>query len=228
MREKLNKITLYFIGLLFSCATKSIDVPSQQILQIIDNNGLPVTNCQLFIQSSKNEYLIDLISNQQGEYIFDFNKKDFPITIKIKDSANKYNEYEKVVNSLNAFNHKIIIELESTKTMLTGVIVGEKDDEPIADCEIYTDPMTDQTFTNEDGEFELYSDNLLLGNVYNVIVTHSKYNTYTWTGITITKNKLIDLGYAALKLSDFWKPDSLEGIRHKTIIDSLTPPPLPE
>lgn len=79
--------------------------PPLNIIKVKDECGNLVVGLQIYIQSSKNDNLIELVSNQQGEYFLDFNKNDFPITIKIKDPTNKFLNYEKIVSNIDDFTN---------------------------------------------------------------------------------------------------------------------------
>lgn len=73
-------------------------------------------------------------------------------------------------------------------------------DDPIAQCYVYTEPKTTQTFTNEDGVFELIPEKFNIGTLYNVTVEWSKSDaTYTWTDIKLGNLKCLDLGDVQLK-----------------------------
>ena len=138
----------------------------------------------------------DIRSDTNGVLLIpDIYNKSFPLTISIYDI--RYNEKKETINLEDITNP---IVLRYRETIISGGIM-DISNQVIEECTISTNPSVGITVeTNEDGKFELASDNFTEDTFYRIIAEHRDYESAEWTRIKPTLNSEMTLGWKLLKL----------------------------
>ena len=215
----MNK-TIYIILLtsaFFSCATNSIrGKKNTTLIKIIDENYNVVEGVKLSSKVFDSNQIYQTDENGEVEIVLG---SAYPITLQLIHNNNDYFDKNFTISS---FLENETIQIESAKVALLGMVYNE-DDIPISDCEIYTDPITDKTITNANGEFNLSSEKFKIDNEYNLTVTHRHYETQTITDIYVDKKDKIDIGFITLTLSEYGKAMGIDTIKINPILPGSGP-----
>ena len=137
-----------------------------------------------------------LYSDKTGDLtISDVNNKSFPLKITQLDgryiSKTITMTYEDVIDQ---------IILQRKETVISGGVMDKRDNNPIEECLIRTDPSVGESVeTDEGGKFELASNNFKKNTSYRIIIQHRDYKNAEWTGIQPTINSFMSLGWKRLE-----------------------------
>ena len=190
---------IVFLGL-NSCSTtltrdEVISDGNLRIILIEDRTQEPAMNVEVEVELF-NEIKIRKISSDENGILLIPNiyNKSFPLTISIYDI--RYNEKKETIN-LEDIPDQIVLRYR--ETIISGGIM-DISNKVIEECTISTNPSVGITVeTNEDGKFELASDNFTEDTFYRIIAEHRDYESAEWTRIKPTLNSEMTLGWKLLK-----------------------------
>ena len=202
-----HKAFLTLIGVIILVSLNSCSPPRPENEAIIDGKleikliesrtEEPAKNVKVRVEKANNTKFLKRESDSKGEFrIPVVNSKSFPLNIVINDD--RYIEKTIPMKFEDATNP---IMLHLRETIISGGVMDMRDKLVLEECAISTNPSIGiTTETDEDGKFELVSNNFSENTFYRIIVEHRDYESAEWTRIKPTINSRTRLGWKLLKL----------------------------